>query len=1099
DSEYEQETIGSVLSCYQSILEELILTVSSATEDYLSPVDLTYQGLSIAQVEELNREGNLEDVYPLSPLQEGLYYHWLSSSDSSVYFEQMSYEVRGKLDIGLLEQSYELLISRHAVLRTFFTQDLGESLLQVVLKEVPSSFSYEQILDRSFSLTDYRVSDRNAGFDLHKGSQMRLSVLELGEDHYAFTWSHYHILMDGWCVGILIKEFFQFYDSLLAGRAAVLTQHYPYSDYIKWLNKVDKKASLAYWGEYLSGYTTKSSLPKERLGLGPRGSIRRNEFDLEESLRASLGELCGQLGITEYTLIQTVWGILLSRYTDNNDVVFGSVVSGRPGELQGVEEIVGLFINTVPVRIRTGDWMTVRDLLKEVQKNFISGSDHHYTQLADIQSAGSFNGELFDHILVYENYPVQQQIAKDLNNKQQSLELSLESSEVIGQTNYDFAIMIIPGDRLSFHLSYNEGVYGQAQIDRLQQHLIHLIEQVVLGPDMRLSDLEYLSGAERNQLLNEFNATEVGYAHDQTIVDLFEAQVALTPEAVALVFEEHELTYGELNRRSNQLGAYLRTTGGIRPDELVGVKLHRSELLVIALLGILKSGGAYVPIDPEYPQERISYMEKDSGIRVLLDEHELSRLEPLLSDYSEDNLVKVNGSSDLAYVIYTSGTTGTPKGVMIEHGGIANTINSQREIFEIKENERGLLFASLSFDASVSEIFTIITSGGILHIINEEKRKDPVLLTNYIKEQKIDIATIPPAYLKLMQIDEISTMKKLVTAGEEANEDAATAFTNYGIYYNGYGPTETSICATVFKKEKSASFGNKGVPIGTPIANTQIYVLDNSLRLVSIGVAGEICISGRGLARGYLNRPELTEEKFIINPYNPTERLYRTGDLGRWLQDGNLEFIGRRDEQVKIRGYRIELREIESVILKNSDVSAVAVLAKEDEAGDRILIAYIAGKKSLDISVLKSNLMKVLPGFMIPSNFFIMAQLPLSVNGKVNKKELASLKELRHNVEDYTPSRNEIDEQMVTLWKGLLGKDQVGIDDNFFEIGGNSIKVIRLSKLINNLLGVEINIALLFQYSTIKSLSDFLTSQTVDEYRENVDRDELLENLNKFN
>ncbi|MET4143134.1 condensation domain-containing protein, partial [Pedobacter sp. UYP1] len=542
--QYSAARIGRFLSAYERQLEEIINFLSAEHQVHLTPVDLTYKDLSLSAVLVLNNGQKLSDVYPLSPLQEGLYHYWLSNPASSGYFEQMSYRVQGILDLAQLSLAYQELVSRHAVLRTYFSHELADIPVQVVSREL-SSLVYIDLSattaataattaattttataekGEADAVEAFKLSDRSRGFDLHSGSQMRLTVLGLGDDTYEFVWSHHHILMDGWCVGILIKEFFQLYESHLSGKPAILGTVYPYSDYIKWLMVQDQTVSLSYWSEYLSGYETIAGLPKKYLGsaekdLGLKGYLRRQEsVQVGGILSLAIKRLCSELAITENTLIQTAWGILLGNYNNTDDVVFGAVVSGRPAEVTGIEEMIGLFINTIPVRIGFGEGFSVGSVLQSVQQDSIAGTSHHYTQLAGVQSQSGLGRELFDHILVFENYPVQELVSREITEERNAL--TLLSSAVFEQTGYDLTVLIIPGESLEIRFEYNGHVYEGAMLSRLAAHFLQILELMVTDPSAAIKDLDYLSAAEQVELLETFNATAVSYPKDKTLVDL---------------------------------------------------------------------------------------------------------------------------------------------------------------------------------------------------------------------------------------------------------------------------------------------------------------------------------------------------------------------------------------------------------------------------------------------------------------------------------------------------------------------------------------------------------------------------------------------------
>jgi amino acid adenylation domain-containing protein len=1029
----------------------------------------------------------IENVYPLSHLQEGLYYHWLSSPDSPAYFLQMSYRMKGGLDITTLEKTYHTLVERHAVLRTFFTQDFGEQVLQVVRKEANPVFIYKDLTGApQTAVEEYKAADRAKGFNLQAGSQMRLCVLFLGDDTYEFIWSHHHIIMDGWCVGILMKEFFQVYAALAQATTPDLGKAYPYSSYIEWLTKTDKEHSTNYWRAYLSGFDAITGLPK--LSASSKEYIpRETSFQLSSEVTQAIKEICRQYGVTENTFFQAVWAVLLSKYNNTNDVVFGAIVSGRPAEVKGIEEMIGLFINTIPVRVQVDSQSSFADLLKEVQAASIEGIDHHYTQLAQIQSESELGQNLFDHLIQFQNFPVQEVVSDSAQPADGKKGLSLENFSMAGHNTYDFTCLISPREVMDFTFMYNAARYSEANIRQLQLHLTKLVNEIAAGVTTPVSKLDYLSKEEKQQLLVGFNDTVVASFKAKTLVELFEQQARKTPELTAVFFDGKQLTYRELDEQSNKLANYLELTYNLQSGEPVGVMLDRSEGLVIAILAVFKAGATYVPIDPEYPDARKQYIMEDAGIKVLLTK---TNYIFSLSNYTgsffgmdvELDVLETPATptgitvrpDDLAYIIYTSGSTGEPKGVMVEHGAVANTIQGHRAIFDLNEGDRSLQFASPSFDASITQVFVPLISGGALYIINDKQKKDPALLEQYITAHSIAYADIPPAYQKLMNTDSIGWLKKLGSGGEAAIPEKVNAFTKYGPYFNAYGPTEAAICATMFVVKKGQSFEGATVPIGKPIPNAQVYILHADKSLVPVGAVGEICIGGAGVARGYWNNAQLTAAKFIDSPFVQGEKIYCSGDLGRWLPDGNIEFMGRKDDQVKIRGYRIELGEIENALRTHSSVNGAVVLARANANGEKEIVAYVVPEEGVkDLQDITKYVTEILPEYMVPSHFVSMNEFPVNTNGKIDKKQLPDPSAVSAGTGvEYVAARNETEEKLVEIWQEILAKDQIGVRDDFFKLGGHSIKVVQLISRINSTFLVRIDIQSIFNDPTIENIAE---------------------------
>ncbi|MGB8194022.1 MAG: amino acid adenylation domain-containing protein [Chitinophagaceae bacterium] len=1098
EQQYNATTIEKLVNSYRQELEKLIEWLAKEEKHYLTPVDLTYKGLTVEELAELDRKGDIENAYELSPLQGGLYYHWLMEPGSGAYYIQTSCRVSGNIDVALLQSSYEKLVLRHAVLRTHFTQIPGKTVLQVVRKDAEAAFRYQDVSDDDqFSVAEYKAADCCKGFDLSSGSQMRFTVLYLGDDTYEFIWSHHHIIMDGWCGSILISEFFQIYYNALQGKNIELSKVPAYADYIAWLNRLEKESSIQYWRNYLSGFDTVSTL---KAGARSDKQSLIKAITMPADMQQQMTRLCADSGITENTFIQVIWGILLGQYNNTSDVVFGAVVSGRPTELDRVEDMVGLFSNTIPVRIQPAD-QTINELLKQVQQDAIAASRHHYIQLAEVQAVSKPGRNLFDNVIVFENYPVQEMVAEGIGNADV---LNFISSDVLyAQINYDFTVTVVPGAAYHFRFDCNGNYFNEAQLDRLEDHLLRIMEQVLNNPAGYIHEIDCLSENEKEQLLVDFNTTANPEFKNQTLVNLFAQQVQRSPDAAAVVFENRSFSYAELDEISNRLANYLKLEYKVGKDDKVSVMLDRSDNLIIAILAVLKSGGAYVPIDAQYPETRKEFILKDTEARVLLTQTDhifdldyysgavfAMDVQLGMLDNSDALVESEIDAESLAYVIYTSGSTGQPKGVMVEHRAIANTIQAQQSIFDVHPGFHHLQFASSSFDASVSEIFVALCSGGALYIISDEEKKDPVRLKQFIEDNHIDIATIPPAYLQLLEASDLQSLKRLITAGEAAVKNKAADFSAYGDYYNAYGPTETSICGTVFKNPKGCTIEHNLVPIGKPIPNAAIYILSEKLHLMPVAQAGEIYIGGDGLARGYLNKEALTQASFIDNPFKQGARLYKTGDLGRWLADGNIEFLGRKDSQVKINGYRIELDEIANAVLQHSGVKEAVATIKEEKDGNKdIAVYFVPNDENADVPDFKEDIkraiLRQLPAYMAPRYFVQMAAMPLTTSGKIDRKVLPGPALLDQQTgETFIAPTDETAKSLALIWADVLDTDsKIGLKDNFFDLGGHSLKAIKLVSQIHKDFDVKLGLKELFNYVTLEEQALLIATQKRTAFR----------------
>jgi amino acid adenylation domain-containing protein len=1038
----------------------------------------------------------LEDVYPLSPLQKGLYFHWLNDPGSQAYFSQISCTINGNLNLQLLEESFQQLITRYAILRTFFTHSLGEEPLQVVKQGQTACFEFNDVSsDAGFSLTAYKEADRKKGFNLHKGSQIRLAVLKTAEDEYRFIWSHHHILMDGWCVRILIKEFLEIYVTRVQGKKLKPAKTYPYSDYIKWLGRQNMPASLEYWRNYLSAYQQPVGVPvlAPKSNNGP--SIGGMQLvSIEGDLRNDISKLCISLQVTENTFVQAIWSILLGRYNNTNDVVFGSVVSGRPPELEGVEEMIGLFINTLPVRIQIKHGQTFAALLQEVQHDFIRGADHHYVQLADIQAASAIGQQLFDHIIVFENYPDQEpakQTSPGINKTVPTRpSVGFSTVETFEQTSYDLWLMVVPGHVFALKVHYNELIYDEVQINRLTGHLTTLIEAVVKQPHIVLNELEILTAEEKEQLAFEFNDTATPFSHDKTIIALFEEQVKKMPDAVAIVDGETAITFAELNKKANKLGSYLSQTYLIQREEIVGIQLERGISMITAMLGILKVGGAYLPIDPAFPQNRINYIKEDSKCRLVIDESELEKFQSHSGEYAAENPAQVTTPADLLYVIYTSGSTGRPKGCMIENHGVVNRLEWMWRTHAFSSKDVILQKTNFTFDVSVYEIFMPLCMGAKMIVCPADEAASVERIAELIAKHGVTCLDIVPAMLnELISLlsrpgaaEYLHTVRFAIAGGEALPLETIRRWYEVTAIplYNFYGPTEASIDASTYK----TSAGDTVVPIGSPIWNTRMYIYSELNRLAPIGIAGEICIGGAGLARAYLNDPELTASKFVADPYNEGQRIYRTGDLGRWLPNGQIEYLGRKDDQVKIRGFRIEPGEVSKSLQQHPDISSAFVTVHHDpKTNEKGLVAYMTGAVEINILNIRSFLRKKLPEYMVPSWYVQLDKFPLNENGKINRKQLPPPDlTTQHTGVKYVMPGNETEEKLAGIWEFILGNAPIGIKDDFFARGGHSIKAIQLLSRIQMVFNVSVTLKDLFTHPVLEEQAALISRAKIKHF-----------------
>lgn len=1048
---------------------------------------------------------NIENIYELSPVQQGILFHSLYESEFGAYFVQLSYGLRGMLNIGAFEQAWERVVAHHSPLRTSFHWEGLDKPLQVVNKKVQLPL---QKLDwrgidseeQQAKFQAWLLSDRQLGFNLSDESLLRLTLIRLGEEHYHFVWSSHHIILDGWSGALVFKDFALVYEALCQGEEITLPFGDRFAEYIAWLQQQDLSQAEAFWRQTLKGVTAPTCLTHleiKSLSAQPEKYIEQS-FKLSPVTTTALKSWAKQHQLTLNTIVQGAWALLLSRYSGENEVLYGVTVSGRPVELPKAESMVGIFINTLPLRVKLDAEMSLLSWLGKLQRQLLEIRQYEYTPLVEIQGWSEIPRglPLFESIVVFENYPVDQALSDWRKN------LEIENLSAVDHTNYPLTISVIPGSELEIRIAGDSTRFDTATITRMLGHFQTLLSGMVANPEVRLHELPTLTAAEKHQLLVEWNQTQLEFPQ-QCIHQLFEAQVEKTPDAVAVVFAEQSLTYQQLNQRANQLARYLQKLG-VGAEVLVGIGVERSLEIAIAVLGVLKAGGAYIPLDPDQPAQRLSYMVQDANCQVLITQKHLVDALPayqgevvcldadwaFIAQESELNLPNKVTPENLAYLIYTSGSTGQAKGVMVNHSSLVNAYYGWEQAYQLPSLTCHLQMANFSFDVFAGDFIRALCSGAKLVICPREFLLEPEKLYALMCQQKVDCAEFVPVVLNnLIQYLEKSQQSldfmQLLICGSDSwyggeykkNKSFIGKQTRL---INSFGLTETTIDSSYYESSSTNLSTEQLVPIGRPFANTQIYILDSYLQPVPIGVCGELYIAGEGLARGYHNRPELTAQKFIPNKFShhPGASLYKTGDLARYLPDGNIAFVGRADNQVKIRGFRIELGEIEAVLSQHPAVAKAVVIAREDEPKNKRLVAYVIQNSSfpsLEISQLCDFLKQKLPQYMIPSAFVFLPKLPLLQNGKVDRRSLPKPDtNIVTFLDSFVPPRNAIEEVLIGIWVNILRIERVGIYDNFFDLGGHSLLATQVISRIRETFKLDIPLRCLFESPTVAELSQKL-------------------------
>jgi amino acid adenylation domain-containing protein len=1125
---------------------------------------------------------NIEDILSLTPMQEGMLFHYLKEPESDLYFEQLSLEISGEIEPGLFESAWNFVIETNEMLRTLFRWEHVEKPIQIILKRYhlqPKYFDLQgkETSEKKKQLEKIKSEDKKKRFHLRE-VPLRVTLCKLEKTKYVMIISNHHILYDGWSNGIILNEFFKTYDDLSNGRELVKPGKTKFEEFIRWIQNqaVDKQEK--YWKGYLKNFDTPTELSiKSKTGTGITTTIIgifRSGFPGD--LKQKIEDFVKIRKITVASFLYSAWGILIQKYNNCHDVIFGTTVSGRSAKVKGIENVVGLFINTLPMRMQTNSNEKIDKILYRIHKKLQRREEYETTSLANIKEWSEIEtkDELFDSIVILENYPLDSRL-KLGNHK-----LSIVSYDMVEAAHYDLTVGITLFNHIELNIAYNKEIMDESTVERIAVHFRCIVENLTKEPTKELkraSEIEILTEQERQQILSEFNDTETGYPADKVIHQLFEEQMERTPDRIAVVGPgpgHQAVTYKQLRDTTNQLACLLQKKG-VKPNTITAIMIERSVEMIIGILGILKAGGAYMPIDPDYPEERIDYMLKDSSARILLNcnsmepgksEIRISKSEtnpndqnlnsqnkgstPIVLNFKHLNFEFVSNfefrisdlnASNSAYVLYTSGSTGKPKGTIVEHRPVVNILLALSGQYPCLGKDTYLLKTTYTFDVSVSELFGWFLGGGRLAILEPGGEKDPLTILDWIEGIGVTHINFVPSMfnafvngLNPQNISKLVHLKYIFLAGEALLPELVAKFRRLNttvVLENIYGPTE----GTVYSSKYSLSDwnGRESIPIGKPLPNIKLFILDKANHLQPVGVPGELFISGVGLARGYLNRPGLTAERFGLRrpggalfgknrpretsglplqklliekvtdknfnnkkllrgvqgggflekspPGRRRQKKYRTGDLTRWLVDGNIEFLGRIDHQVKLRGLRIELGEIENYLIKHAQIKEALVLAKEDAGGDKYLVAYVVYGSDLaisseDINQLKEYLQKFLPQYMIPTYFIQVSQIPRGSTGKVDRRALPEPEIM--TAETYTAPRHELEQTLTDIWMDVLSHPShipIGIDANFFQLGGHSLKATALALKIHRVFKVKLPLDEIFKRPTIRRLSEYIT------------------------
>ncbi|GFN33009.1 non-ribosomal peptide synthetase [Paenibacillus xylaniclasticus] len=1032
---------------------------------------------------------SIEDITALTPVQEGMLFHYRSGKHEGSYAQQLSIRLEGMLNMEALSSAWQQVARVNEMLRTVFRWEKLEHPVQIVLRE-PNIPISEKDCSASSSKARERLVHIAREEELSKPIDLtthplRVLVCKLNEHSFEMIVSWHHILFDGWSNGVLINELLTAYDAFAAGNKAPIVRKTRFKQFVAWHQQANREANRNFWMNELADLGDRTTLPI-RHGTDYKADRRRVSGSVAAPLIQdtiiNLSDYARRLGVTPASVLYAAWALLLYKYSGAPTVVFGTTVSGRTPEIEGVEQMVGLFINTVPLRVELNDEAEVEQVIQSVDAALRRREPYDSSPLMDIASWSGANGaeELFETIVVLDNYPLDTAMLK-------SSRLTVVGYRMQESTHYPLTLGINTFGEWRVELEYDASSFSEESIKRMVGHYQYLLYQTLLQPQQKVSELELITASEKERILTVLNQP-IRKPLCELVHHIFEERARTHPDLPAVISGGRSYTYGSIDARSDIMARRLRRETFTSGERLVALLAERSEQWIVAMLAILKAGCGYIPIDAAYAPARIAYMLEDSAAELLLigDGVEVPtsftgriiRLEEAeaCSDDDEDNFIKQEITSEqIAYVTYTSGSTGAPKGVMTEHRQLlAYVLAFQRE-FGLGPGDVVLQQASCSFDHFVEEVYPALLSGAAIVIAQREEVLDPDRLLQLLQTYQVTFVTVQPLLLsELNKRGGVPSVHTYLSGGDVLKAVHYDRLIENARVYNTYGPTEATVCAAYWQCDRSKE---TSIPIGSPIAGYNIYITDRNGRLMPIGIPGEICIAGNGVARGYLHNAELTNSKFIPDPYRPGKRMYRTGDVGVWQEDGTIRFEGRTDEQVKIRGYRIDLSEIELALQAHPAIGETVVLAAEDAAGEKHIAAYLVTLDELTAFELREHLTHRLPAHMFPSVYYRIPSIPRTSNDKVDKKALLLCTDRLPSGTRCSEAASNTEKAIIAIWREVLKLDDIGPDDHFFDIGGNSLLLMTLQSKLERTFSAGITVTDLFSMPTVGKQAAWLDSR----------------------
>ncbi len=1062
---------------------------------------------------------NIQDIYGLAPMQEAMLIQHARDPASAAYVEQFDFELDGELDAAALQRAFDALVARYDVLRTVFSHRRTDRPRQIVLKARAAAlqqvdFTGLPAADVPAAIEAWKVQDRARGFDLSADMVLRLSLLRVAPLRHRLVMGFHHIALDGWCLGTLFEDLLGGYERAVAGgepdarRAA-----HPYREYIRWVEGQDRAASGTFWAQRLAGYEREAGVPFADIPYaGPAGHAVHG-FSLGRPLSAALAARAAALRLTLNSIFQTAWGVLLQKYQHADDVVFGSVVSGRPAALAGVEQMVGLFINTVPMRVASQPDDSFAAVAARVQQQAVEAMPHEFLPLFEIQARASLRNRLLDHIVAFENYPIAERVRR-LAGPGAGPGLRVTAVQVHERTSYDFNVIVHPGEDIAVSFNHHPGRYDAGVVAGIERSLRRLLEQIAADPATPVGALRLCAAVDEQRILNVWNDTAAPYPRERAIPELFLQAAQRHADAIALRHRGRGIRYAQLQRDAAGHARALRERG-VRSGDRVALLLPRGPELVCAMLAVLSLGAAYVPLDAAGTAERMAFVLDDADVVLTCALPSAVGLLPegapvyLMTEGTEGAGAAGDGALPLppidpcsvAYIMYTSGSTGQPKGCAVTHRNIARLVCGN-DYLPFDAELRILMTGAPAFDASTFEVWGALLHGGRLCLVDDIDILDAARLARHLADERITTLWLTTALFNQLcdaDLALFAPLRHLLVGGDVLSprhiRRVREAHPGLAVI-NGYGPTENTTFSTTWRIDRDP--GHR-IPIGRPIRNATAYVLDAALNLLPPGAYGELCVGGDGVALGYVKRPALSAERFVADPFRPGGRLYRTGDIVRWLPDGSLDMRGRDDQQVKLRGFRVELGEVERALGALPGVSEAAVRVHEGPAGKQ-LHAWYAGEQAIAPEALRAQLAKRLASYMLPVAYQHLRRLPLTANGKLDRRALPPIDlDAQRGAGPVTAPRSALESRIAEVVQAVLGLDRIDIHENFFELGASSLNLITIHNRLREALAAAGDsrvgppaVTALFEHPSVARLAEHLTADADSEAARQADEAERL-------